>query len=123
MKETHAKWWKGELERPIISIYNKVREPENTKVPFLTQENCHDFSIPPEDVVERIEQELACYEFVGDAFPKVGLDCFGPGVTAAFCGARLDNSSGAVWFYPPEEKIAIENLHIQYDPNNNGQRE
>jgi len=38
-------------------------------------------------------------------------------VLAAFCGAKLDNSSGAVWFFP-EEELEIEDIHIMYDTNN-----
>jgi 5-methyltetrahydrofolate--homocysteine methyltransferase len=47
----------------------------------------------------------------------VNLDSFGPGVGAAFLGARVDNSSGAVWFYPPDDR-PIKDLHFEFDPDN-----
>ena len=55
---------------------------------------------------------------MGDAYPLVNLASFGPGVLAAFCGARLDNSSGAVWFFPAEKGKPISEIHAVYDPEN-----
>ena len=55
-------------------------------------------------------------EYLGDAYPQFNMDAFGPGVLAAFCGARLDNSSGRVWFFPPAEK-PISEVHAVYDPD------
>ena len=37
---------------------------------------------------------------------------------AAFCGAKLDNSSGRVWFFPPVEDPELSQVHVKYDPNN-----
>ena len=37
---------------------------------------------------------------------------------AAFCGAKLDNSSGQVWFFPPEEDPELSKIHVKYDPDN-----
>jgi 5-methyltetrahydrofolate--homocysteine methyltransferase len=42
---------------------------------------------------------------------------FGPGVAAAFAGAKLDNSSGRVWF-SAHEVLPIGELHIEFDSNN-----
>ena len=55
--------------------------------------------------------------FLGDAYPYVNLDSFGPGVAAAFLGARLDNSSGRVWFFPPGER-PLREIHFEFDPDN-----
>lgn len=38
-------------------------------------------------------------------------------MVAAFCGARLDNSSGQVWFFP-QKKQEIGDIHVKYDPEN-----
>ena len=32
-------------------------------------------------------------------------------------GAQLDNSSGQVWFWPPED-LPIQEIHLEYDPEN-----
>lgn len=44
--------------------------------------------------------------------------CLWAGVAAAFMGARLDNSSGRVWFWPPQQDQPITELHLEYDPEN-----
>lgn len=45
------------------------------------------------------------------------MDCFGPGIVAAFLGATLDNSSGQVWFHPPDQR-PIQDIHFKFDPGN-----
>lgn len=114
----HERWWKGELDRPLTCV--KIMDayaPTACNYPILSQANCHDFSIPAEQIVQAWDAQLSSQEFLGDAFPAVGLAEFGPGVVAAFCGARLDNSSGGVWFWPAEKK-EIADIHAAYDPNN-----
>lgn len=118
--ESHGKWWRGELERPLVlSTVEGAFDPGREKplTPIITQANCHDFSISPEAIVDALDWDLASREFLGDAFPMVNMNVFGPGVLAAFCGAKLDNSSGRVWFFP-EEKREIGDISIRYDPEN-----
>ena len=119
IKETYGKWWAGELERPLIPVVLNGRDPGRSKpaAPLLSQETCADFSWSPEQLIDRIDYELSCRTYLGDAFPYFNMDCFGPGVAAAFLGARLDNSTGRVWFFPPAEQ-AIKDIHFEYDPNN-----
>jgi len=68
-------------------------------------------------MIDAIDEHLSRIEFIGDGFPLVNFDAFGPGVLAAFCGARLDNSSGGVWFWPQRE-MEIGDIHVRYDPEN-----
>jgi 5-methyltetrahydrofolate--homocysteine methyltransferase len=119
LKETYARWWAGDLERPIVGVELYGRDPGRPKpdVPLLTQENCTDFSYAPEQLIDRIDWELSTRVYLGDGFPFFNMDCFGPGVAAAFLGARLDNSSGRVWFYPPAD-LPIEQIHFAYDSEN-----
>ena len=119
VKDTYAAWWKGELERPVIPIVVPGCDPGRPMpaAPLLAQATCTDFSWSPEELVDRIDYELASYTYLGDAFPWVNLDCFGPGVVAAMLGAQLDNSSGQVWFWPPED-LPIKEIHLEYDPEN-----
>ena len=118
VKASHAAWWKGELDRPLIHTKVKVESPlPACRAPLLSQANCNDFSYTPEELVERMDAELSSYEYYADSFPAVNFHTFGPGVAAAFAGAKLDNSSGSVWFFPPEEK-PIEQISIRYDPDN-----
>ena len=116
--DAHDRWWRGELGRPLIraTITDAYPIGPKPKAPILSQENVHDFSWSPEELAEALEWELSGFEYLGDAYPVVDLACFGPGVLAAFCGAKLDNSSGRVWFFPCQEDVT--KLHIRYDPEN-----
>ena len=121
LRESYAKWWDNTLERPIVSvsIFSDYPEREQPAAPCLSQQSCADFSYTPDALIDRLDYELSARVFLGDSFPKINLDCFGPGVMAAFLGARLDNSGGAVWFYPPDNAPSdIADLHFEYDPNN-----
>ena len=117
--ESHELWWDGRLKRPLVRLtltdaYPKERHAD---APLLSQASCADFSYVPEALIDALDAELSQREFLGDSFPMVNFDAFGPGVLAAMCGAKLDNSSGRVWFFPPAE-AEIADIHIQYDPEN-----
>ena len=117
--EAHNRWWKGELDRPLVHVIVQDAYHVNcsARAPMLSQSTCTDFLWSPEQVIDAIDENMSRLEFLGDAFPLVNFDAFGPGVLAAFCGAKLDNSSGAVWFWPQEEK-EIGDIHVRYDPEN-----
>lgn len=119
VRETYRKWWAGELKRPVCGAVVIDRDPGRPvpSAPLLTQATCHDFSWSVEDIVERLDYELCRQSYLGDAFPYVNLDCFGPGVAAAFLGAKLDNTTGGVWFEPFNEK-PVSQLHFEYDGAN-----
>lgn len=119
LKDSCAKWWRGELDRPLMPITLRDRNPGRPEpdVPLLSQANCHDFTISADRIIDRIDYELSRQSFLGDAFPYFNMDCFGPGVIAAFLGARPDNSTGLVWFHPDGDKD-IRDLHFRFDPDN-----
>ena len=122
MKEAldrYAKWWAGTLDGPLMAVTVWGAHPRagRAKAPALSQRSCADFRWTPEELIETLDEELSTLEFAGDAFPRVNLDAFGPGVLAAFCGAKLDNSSGQVWFFPDRER-PIQEIHAHYDPDN-----
>lgn len=120
IKETYAKWWEHELDRPLVPVRLWGKDPGRTKpsVPYLTQAVCDNLSIASEALIDRIDYELSQYEFLGDAFPYYNMDSFGPGVVAAFLGAELVvNSTGLVWFFP-KKLLPVKELHFEYDPNN-----
>ena len=116
-KRNHMRWWAGELERPLVkvTIEDMYEVPEHP-APVLSQATCLDFSWSPEQVVDALDNDLSRQEYLGDAFPMVNFASFGPGVLAAFCGARMDNHTGNMWFFPEEEQ-EIEDIHVKYDPN------
>lgn len=116
--ENHSLWWQGKLGRPLLSTtVTDAYTSDTPKISEISQASCHDFSIPAEQIVESVATRLSRYEFVGDAFPAWNMHVFGPGVLAAMLGAKLDNSSGAVWFFP-HDNTDISSLHVKYDPSN-----
>ena len=119
VRETYRRFWNGELDRPIVALTLHGAHPSEGKsrAPWLGQGNCADFRWSPEELIETMDEGLSTLEFAGDAYPHVDLGAFGPGVAAAFCGAKLDNSSGRVWFSPQKER-EIGEIHAVYDPHN-----
>lgn len=117
--DRHARWWAGTLDGPLmaVTVYGAHPGAGRAKAPALSQASCADFRWSPEELIETLDEELATQEFAGDAYPRVNFDAFGPGVLAAFCGAKLDNTSGRVWFFP-ERELPIEEIHAHYDPDN-----
>ena len=119
LKADYRKWRDGTLGRPMVPVVARVHAPSRPcpDVPLLTQATCHELSIPAIEIIDRIDWELSQLEFLGDAFPYVNFDTFGPGILGAFLGAELDNSSGRVWFHPPED-LEIGDLHFEFDESN-----
>ncbi len=115
--ENHLRWWRGDPDRPLVKLTIENRYPaERSAVPPLSQSNSLDFSVSPETVVDALDLELSRKEFLGDAFPMVDFGAFGPGVLAGFCGARADDHTGSIWYFPREAK-EISDIHAKYDPD------
>lgn len=120
IERDYTLWWEGKLDRPLIKAVVKSAYPPDRKkpnVPLLSTKTCSCLEYSPEELVDALDYELCQYEFLGDAFPLINMAAFGPGVLAGFCGAELDNSTGSVWYFP-KEKVPVEELHVQYDPDN-----
>ncbi|MCX7045504.1 MAG: hypothetical protein NTX50_08490 [Candidatus Sumerlaeota bacterium] len=119
VKETYRQWWAGQLGRPIIPIELRGRDPGRPQppAPLLTQACAAKLDWPVEDLVDRLDWELSGIQYVGDAYPYFNLDCFGPGVMAAFLGARIHDATGRIWFFPQKD-LPISEIHFEYDPDN-----
>ena len=114
IKRRHEGWWKRTNMSPLIGF--AIPKGNVPSVP-LTQANCHDLSKSAVELADEIEAYLGAFEYYGDAFPYYNMDSFGPGVLAAILGARLDNSTGRVWFHPVEV-VDIKDLRFEFDPKN-----
>ncbi len=119
VKSAYGAWWENSLDRPILPVTLGNRDPGRLqpKAPILAQATCADLTIPAEDLIDRLDYELSKITYLGDAYPLISFDSFGPGLAAAFLGARLDNSTGRVWFHP-EKLVPVSELHATYDPDN-----
>jgi len=117
-KEDARRWWAGELERPLIQIRPWGADPgrPKPKLKDLGQLSFYDMSVPPEEIIDLCDYQLCGTRFLGDGFPSF-LPNFGPGVVAAFMGARVETDAGTTWFNPVEE-CEITDLRFEYDPDN-----
>ena len=116
--QTYRCWWAGRLDRPILAATLGGRDPGRTEpsLPSHAFTAFYDLSVPAAEIVDRWDYDLSCKRFLGDAVPSVYPN-FGPGVAAAFLGARLETDDNTVWFHPPED-MKIVDIHFEYDGDN-----
>lgn len=117
IKDNYARWWLGELERPLIHLtatgYESDRKPP--RYPLELYLSYFDLNIPALEVVDAIDYSLSQQRFLGDAFPCTWLN-FGPGVLATAVGdAELFNGTDTVWYKPPAIR-EISELTFKFDP-------
>ena len=119
VEDTYAKWWGRQLDRPVIGIELVGKESGRVcpDAPILSQATCAELSIEPAALMDRLDYEFSRRIYIGDAYPYIDFTCFGPGVMAAFLGAKLDNKTGNVWFHP-SKKLSINELNFEYDSEN-----
>lgn len=115
---SYEAWWEGRLNRPLVPLVTEGRDPGRPmpSAPLLTQATVADLSVEPEAMIDRLDYELSCCNFLGDSFPMVNFDVFGRGIMAAFLGAQVDCSTGSVWLRA--EQKPIEELHFTFAPEN-----
>jgi len=112
------KWWNGDLERPLI-LMTLTDCPTNLpkpKLDFRHFTSFYELAIPAEQIAEVWNYEISKRKFIGDGFPSIWPN-FGPGVIAAFLGAKLENGKDTVWFHPAKER-EISEIEFNYDPQN-----
>ena len=116
IREDAARWWAGELDRPLIQMRVHGQDPGRPE-PKRTAgvRDVYDLSIPAEDIVDCWDYGMCRTEYLGDAFPSVWPN-FGPGVLATFLGGRAGPAEDTVWFRPADER-EIADLHLEYNPD------
>lgn len=116
--EDSEKWWKGELGRPLVQVRLNGRNAGRLKpnIPYYLYTSFYEDSVSAEQIVDCWDYQLCQTEFMGDAFPCV-LPNFGPGVVAAFLGARVVSEQNTVWFHP-EKQQQIDELEFHYRADN-----
>lgn len=120
VKKSFEDWWDKKSKHAVVGAIVNRYAPEGkvpTK-PLLAQNNVH-LNITADEVLDGIEYHLSQFEFLGDSFPNFNMDCFGPGVVAAFLGCEMDNNNGetGIWFHP-REKLDITTFNPVYDGDN-----
>ena len=113
----YNKWWRGELERPIINLTVNYREHNNINSidiihPVSTW--LYGMDTPVDIIIKHWDYWLSNKEFVLDSFPMV-LPDYGASVNAAFCGCGVDIRPDTVW-YIPEKQWDITRLKMIQNP-------
>ena len=116
----YRRWWKGKLGRPILPIILHGKDPgrPEPKIPQLVYGNIKDFSITAEQIIDRMDYDMSCNEYLMDAYPYAYMANFGAGVTAAFLGAKVESANDTVWFLPPDRYKMPSELTFKYDEGN-----
>ena len=110
VRETYEAWWRGELERPLVQLVigkSRRRKPLSRFMTNWPEELSED------QLVAFALEILEDQRLYGDALPSLVVN-FGPGVAAAFTGARLRTAPDTVWFEPSEERD-IADIQIELD--------
>lgn len=119
IEETYEKWWNGTLGRPIIKAHLQKNQMTVSNIPLLLQSTLIQLNTyTPSEVIERLTIELENTEYVGDAFPYLSFDCFGPGILSAFIGGTLHYSeeSSTIWFgYEAVDSLSELHFELQED--------
>ena len=121
IRKTYRKWWAGELDRPILPIktYGHSGDIPPSKKPFLCCFNAWDFSIDPRDFIDAYDDSFQGCRWHAEGFPYISTSQFGPGALAAFLGCTPVGAPSTVWFHPSRPDMPIEELHFEFDENNN----
>jgi hypothetical protein len=109
-------WWAGELDRPLLvveCIENLDRYQPHFASTFLV-------NFPPDQPVDDILDEfiphLEATHYLGDSFPRFWPN-FGPGIVAAFTGAKVHPAWDTTWFTPGDVGL-LSDLHVRMDWEN-----
>jgi hypothetical protein len=110
---TAEAWWQGRLDRPLVPLWVHWPERGRAATPFRPWTCGYGAEIAADAVVDAWEAHLGSFDFLADAFPYV-FSNFGPGVLAAFLGARAEFDGTTVWFLPEQER-ELADLHLRID--------
>jgi 5-methyltetrahydrofolate--homocysteine methyltransferase len=118
VREAYDLWWDGNLRRPLIHMTLTGSDPGRSEpqLPFHHFTAFYDLSVSADQIVDVWDYHLSRLKFLGDGFPCIWPN-FGPGVAAAFLGAKLVPMSETCWFLPPEP-LELRDLNLNYAPGN-----
>jgi len=117
IKEDYGRWWAGELKRPLIRITTWTRNPDKAEPRVKdTPHLIYDLSVSADEIVDRWDWQLSGVKYYGDAYPSVWPN-MGPGVLAAFMGARPIPADDTTWFEPDKPR-ELADIHLKFDPEN-----
>ena len=112
------RWWAGELKRPLIQVTTRTHDPgrPEPELDYRFYNSAYPMSVPVEAIIDRLDYDLSCLTFHGDAFPHY-MPFFGAGVMAAFMGALLNQREETCWFHPPDNR-EVPDINFRFDSEN-----
>jgi 5-methyltetrahydrofolate--homocysteine methyltransferase len=118
VERDYTAWWNDALDRPLVPVVLHGREPGRPapSVPPFCYETSADLRYSVKEIVDRMDYDLSCREYLGDAFPFWALNEFGPCFLVAFLGCEPHPTKDTVWL-APEKIIPIEDIHFEFNPN------
>ena len=118
IREDYARWWAGELKRPLIhmTLYNADPGRPEPAIPSQDFTTNFKWSVTPEQIVDRWDYNMSTNRFLGDSFPA-NWPNFGAGVAAGFLGAEVTPAEDTVWFKPKQLK-PIKEVSFRKTPKN-----
>ena len=116
IERDYTAWWAHELERPLVQILGKERDPDVDYPEIHKFASNYPFDVSAEKIIRDISLHLEATRYYGDAFPRWWVN-FGPGIVAGFLGARVHSVPETVWFEPRTVREPSE-LTFSYDPGN-----
>jgi len=111
IEKDYTSWWRGELDRPLISVELTGVAPKMPK----PEVGMYDSGATSEEIVLDWMYYLSGIKYMGDAFPNI-RPCLGAGVNAAYMGAKKIIGDASIWF-EAEKEMTPDELHLEYIPN------
>jgi 5-methyltetrahydrofolate--homocysteine methyltransferase len=118
IQQAYSDWWTGRLSRPLLGVTLSgapAGRPE-PDLPSMAFTAGFGLDTPAEDIIDRVDYDLSCQRWHGDAFPTWWPN-FGPGILAGFLGARVEAAADTVWFHPPDHR-ELADLELSIDADN-----
>ncbi len=120
LERTWTAWWAGELQRPLVMVEGLTELPPGVSVTDMHNLGAlgaaFPFDTPADEVLDYYQPRLEAKRYYGDIWPR-WKPLYGPGVMAAFLGARATVMPDTVWFEPPVP-VGAGDLHLSYAARN-----
>jgi hypothetical protein len=116
IQENWTAWWTGELDRALVVLECIEPQYEATLHYASTFLGNYRFTPSTDTILNLFTPRLEATHWLGDAFPRFWPN-FGPGIVAAFAGARLRAVHDTTWFSPSAD-LEISRLHVKLQANN-----
>ncbi|MGQ9474140.1 MAG: trimethylamine corrinoid protein 2, partial [Candidatus Caldatribacteriaceae bacterium] len=99
-KRRFMAWWhRSFVDRPLLRIIAKRREPLESLEPVSPPQNPEEYHLDVERKVKKFRNFCRTHLFLAEAFPSLDVD-LGPGSMATYLGAKPVFAWDTVWYIP-----------------------